>query len=67
MLNPSAMQILLVLLSAFAAGALVGVVLLSCWLRAVQRRLLIERRLDNSPKVRNTILNPCDAHWRPCR
>jgi len=42
------MQTLLVSLSAFAAGALVGVVLLSCWLRAIQRRLdatHIERRL----------------------
>ena len=61
------MQTLLVSLSAFATGALVGVVLLSCWLRAVQRRLLIERRLDDSPKVRSTILNADDAHWRPGR
>ena len=61
------MQTLLVSLSAFAAGALVGVVLLSCWLRAIQSRLLIDRRLDDSPKVRTTILNAAAAHWRPGR
>jgi hypothetical protein len=36
---PTALPTLLLILSTFAAGALAGVVLLSCWLRAIQRRL----------------------------